>query len=190
MLEINCPLSKMTIIFPPFPEDCQKIVFVQGQKIAELTTKMLSSNAKMALVTLAFHFDLPIKDEHCVIHINKRDTLHIDLNGEAVIFYRDNNEDFYWDSQELQDAPEEVMGAICGHLTTVKNNPFEDDKFSSLGDNYRIVGYQIISDKGFTFNHIDDQIIRQKDNLANMLSSARASFPHNRWMINTVFEKS
>lgn len=190
MNTIDCPIDNMSIGFPLYPDDCDKITFYQKDKVFTLTNEMLIKDPRKALSSLATYFVLNDKDKCCVIHINKRDTLRIELSGDAVIFYRDESEDFYWDNQELRDAPEEVLGAICGHLTTVKNNPFEDNKPFLLSKGYARLGYQVINQKGDTYGLDKNFIFKEFNNLYSALSSARVDYPDLRWMINTVFDDS
>jgi hypothetical protein len=183
-MKIELPLSELTISFPAFPKDCDSIRFYKAGLYFILNSENLNNDPSTSLQLIGKQLTLPVINNYYIIQINKRDAIKIEKSGDHLMFTRDDTEEYYWDKEEFQDDPNDVLGAIAGCLTLVINNPINDDKILS---NELPLGLQVINGNYDTYDHESYQILAKKEDAEQALREAKADYSEERWVIEPVF---
>lgn len=176
--------NNLSIGFPEYPSDCDRITITTSTLSKTLTAEMLSDNSLKAIKDTFSSLDLTVENGYFIIPINHRDIMKIEVNGDHICFMREDIEQYFWNADELQEAPEEVMGAITGYLTQAYTCPINNVK---LDTNKALSGYQVINERLDTYDHESYEVIAQLHEAEAMLIQARTEYPDFRWVIEPMY---
>ena len=94
-----------------------QVSFKRGVREFVLTAEALKADPVAALDKLVDFFDAYMHTELTfVINVSAAYEMRIDTDADYVRFMRQNREQVFWSSEELGNAPEEILSAICAAM--------------------------------------------------------------------------